>query len=343
MSEIRNRVRIQGGTYNGEDVSHLTFTQVSEYLIAKTGVGYIKVDGRETDGLADRVVRISCGSPEHVVPADDGMIFSDDELDEVESSETDEEIVERLRVRFQMLEQMTAAVKEGHIRGMIVSGAPGVGKSHGVEHVLNKYEFKSKVSKQPLKFEIVRGATSPLGLYMKLYELKDENSVVVFDDCDTVLLDDLSLNILKAALDSKSTRTIAWNTNSHALNKEDIPNSFEFKGAVIFITNISFENIRSKKLREHLMALESRCHYMNLTITTKREKVLRIKQITQDGMLRSRNIDDETVDDIIEFVEDNKDNLRELSLRTVSKIADLVKAFPKNWQAFAENTVMKTS
>ena len=32
--------------------------------------------------------------------------------------------------------------------------------------------------------------------------------VLVFDDCDSVLMDDLSLNILKAALDSGKRRRI---------------------------------------------------------------------------------------------------------------------------------------
>ena len=34
---------------------------------------------------------------------------------------------------------MTKAVKKGSVRAMIVSGPPGVGKSHGVEQVLDRY------------------------------------------------------------------------------------------------------------------------------------------------------------------------------------------------------------
>ena len=182
---------------------------------------------------------------------------------------------------------------------------------------------------------------SAIGLYCKLYNFADKDNVLVFDDCDSVLLDDLSLNILKAALDSKKTRRIHWNTDSFKLRNEGVPDSFEFKGGAIFITNIKFDNVKSKKLRDHLEALESRCHYIDLTIDTEREKMLRIKQITADGMLNEYQLGEGVVDDIVDFVDVNKKRLRELSLRTVLKVADLAKAFPDRWEAMAENTVMR--
>ena len=94
-------------------------------------------------------------------------------------------------------------------------------------------------------------------------------------------------------------------------------------------------------MRDHLEALESRCHYMDLTIDTDREKMLRIKQITKDGMLAEYKLSEEVEQEIIEYMETNKAKLRELSLRTVLKIADLAKAFPDKWEAMAENTVMR--
>ena len=89
------------------------------------------------------------------------------------------------------------------------------------------------------------------------------------------------------------------------------------------------------------MALESRCHYVDLTIDTEREKMLRIKQIVRDGMLNEYAFAQDLVDEIVDFVDINKKRLRELSLRTVLKVADLAKAFPQKWEAMAENTVMK--
>lgn len=257
---------------------------------------------------------------------------------------TDDEIMERLRTRFTILDDMTRAVKKGDVRAMIVTGPPGVGKSFGVEKVLSKHDVFADVAQDSKlkKYEVVKGAMSAIGLYSKLYEYSDKKSILVFDDCDSVLLDDLSLNILKAALDSSKKRMIHWNTDSRLLRSEGVPNSFEFKGGAIFITNIKFDNVRSKKLRDHLEALESRCHYLDLTIDTEREKILRIKQVvTECGMLDDYEFSDLEKEVLIDFVDENKKKLRELSLRTVLKIADLKKSMPSNWRAVAEVTCMR--
>jgi len=240
---------------------------------------------------------------------------------------------------------MTRAVKKGDVRAMIVSGPPGVGKSYGVEKVLSRHDVFADVAQDEKlkKYEVVKGAMSAIGLYKKLYEYSAKKNILVFDDCDSVLLDDLSLNILKAALDSSAKRTIHWNTDSRSLQSEGVPNKFEFKGGAIFITNIKFENVRSKKLRDHLEALESRCHYLDLTIDTDREKLLRIRQVTQDHNLFETNgfeFADYEKDEVIDFIDENKHKMRELSLRMVIKVASLKASMP-NWRRVAALTCMR--
>jgi len=329
-------IRITKGTckLNGglEDVSGMSFPLVEEFKVGRDG-GYVTVDGRGSPGFPSRNIRIMC--------SEDGFESAGGAV--TKGIESDEQAIERMRERFQMLEDMTRACKKGDVRAMIVSGPPGVGKSHGVEKVLGKHDLLADIAgdSKLKKYEVVKGAMSAIGLYCKLFQYADKDNVIVFDDCDSVLLDDLSLNILKAALDSKKNRTIHWNTDSYKLRNEGVPDSFEFKGSAIFITNIKFDNVKSKKLRDHLEALESRCHYIDLTIDSDRDKMLRIKQITSDGMLDAYELSNETVDDIIEFIETNKKRLRELSLRTVLKVADLAKAFPSKWESMAENTVMR--
>jgi DNA-binding NarL/FixJ family response regulator len=236
---------------------------------------------------------------------------------------------------------MTQAVKAGTVRAMIVTGPPGVGKSFGVEEVLSRQDLFNALGNKKPKYEIVKGAMSAIGLYSKLYEFSERGNVVVFDDCDSVLLDDLSLNILKAALDSSKKRTISWNTDSRMLRQEGVPDRFEFKAGAIFITNIKFENVRSKKLQDHLAALESRCHYIDLQMDTDREKVLRIKQITEDGMLETYDFENDEKTEIVDYIIENRAKMRELSLRTVLKVADLRKSFPMSWKQMAEVTVQK--
>lgn len=255
--------------------------------------------------------------------------------------ESNEEILSRLNERFDILTEMTKAVKRGDVRAMIVSGPPGVGKSHNVEAVLQKDGLFDTLGERKPKFEVVKGAMSSIGLYKKLYEFSDSKHVLVFDDCDDILQDELSLNILKGALDSSARRFISWNTDSRILRSEGIPDRFEFKGAAVFITNIKFEHVRSKKLRSHLDALESRCHYMDLEMDTQREKMLWIHNIVEKGMLDRYEFEDAVRAEVLEFINTNKDRLRELSLRMVLKIADLRRAFPKSWTSMAQTTCMK--
>lgn len=256
------------------------------------------------------------------------------------AQETDQDIINRLRDRFDILDKMTTAVKSGDVRAMIVSGPPGVGKSFGVENVLEKSDIFNKISQKQPDYEIVKGAVSSIGLYTKLYKFRKPRSVLVFDDCDSVLMEELSLNILKGALDSSERRFISWNTDSRVLRNEGVPDRFEFCGSVIFITNINFAHVRSKKLRDHLAALESRCHYIDLQMDTTREKILRIKQIVTDGMLDKYEFENPVIakDEILNFIDQNQKSLRELSLRMVIKLADLRKSFPNDWQTMAKTT-----
>ena len=255
--------------------------------------------------------------------------------------ETDEQVISRIATRFDILHDMTKAVIAGDVRAMIVTGPPGVGKSYGVEKELDKASMMDSIAGRPIKYEVVKGAMTALGLYAKLYEHADANHVLVFDDCDSVLMDELSLNILKAALDSGKKRVLHWNADSSKLRTEGIPNKFEFKGGVIFITNVKFENVRSKKLQDHLEALQSRCHYLDLTLDTMRDKFLRIKQIVATGELfGDYDLSKESEEEVISFMDAKKDKLREVSLRMALKIADLTKV-SSNWRELAENTVMR--
>jgi hypothetical protein len=328
-------IKIVEGTYKirgkDTDVSGLVFPMVEEFKIGAQG-GYVTVDGAAVNGFPDRNIKIKVSGPSGYEAAGKGVQSTVRE-------ESDAEIVERIRERFEMLKDMTKAVKKGNVRAMIVSGPPGVGKSHGVEEVLDRYATMESLGGLK-QHEVIKGATSALGLYCKLYKMADKGKVVVFDDCDSIFSDELSLNILKAALDSKKNRTIHWNTDSFKLRNEGVPDSFKFEASAIFITNLKFDKVKGK-LREHLEALESRCHYMDLTIDSDKDKMLRIKQVVQDGMLDAYDLEDEVKEEILDFVDINKGKLRELSLRTVLKVADLAKAFPDTWEAMAENTVMR--
>jgi len=203
------KIRILEGTYKirGKDVDlgGMVFPLVEGFKVGAKG-GYVTVDGAAVAGFPDRNIKIMCASQDSYASVDDSTAVTARE-------ETDEETIERLRERFEILEDMTRATKKGDVRAMIVSGPPGVGKSFGVEKVLGKHDLISTLGERPPKYQVVKGAMSAIGLYCKLYNYADKDNVLVFDDCDSIFADELSLNILKAALDSKKTRNIHGNTD----------------------------------------------------------------------------------------------------------------------------------
>jgi len=257
-------------------------------------------------------------------------------------SETEDEAMERIASTFDMLDKITDAASSGIVRGLVVSGPPGIGKSFGVEKQLAAANmFRTLEGKDPL-FEVVSGGVSSIGLYQKLYHNRSAKQVLVFDDCDGVLFEEECLNLLKAALNSGDKRRICWNKESRVLAVEDIPEAFDFEGSILFLSNIDFDRSIAKgsRIAAHLSAIMSRCHYLDLEIGSLRDKLLRIKQIVRDGMLTQFDFSAQQEADIVAFTTDNAEYLREVSLRMVKKIADFMKADPVGWYEMAEATCL---
>jgi len=336
-----SQVRIKFGEYRKKPVVDQVFTLVKGFQTGKKG-SYVTVknEGHFPEFNIDEV-KIKVNDIRDLEfgtsPATQESIPA-----EVTVTETDEQAMNRIAERFSVLDEMSAACINGDIRAMIVSGPPGVGKSFGVTTQMEKASLFDKVAGKRSRFQIVKGAISGIGLFATLYKYSDPKNVLVFDDCD-VWEDQDALNVLKGALDSGKNRRISWNKDSRLLREEGVPNQFDFKGSVIFITNLNFSDRKSAKIKAHLEALQSRCHYLDLTINTERDKLLRIKQVHRDadgGLFADYDFQPETVDEIMNYIEANHTKLREMSLRMCLKIADLVK-ISGNWKALAQATCMK--
>ena len=335
-------VKIKRGSYRNTDIVNEVFPLVKQFQIGAKG-GFITVDG--TGQFGKDKIRVLVKSPQEYEFVDateyTGAVATT--IADKHAGQTDEERIAEIGERFEILDSMTKAVLNGDIRAMIVSGPPGVGKSFTVEAQIERANLFQNIANAKPKHTVVKGSASPIGLYKVLYEYSDTNSVVVFDDCDSILFDDVSLNLLKGALDSGKSRKISWLSESRVLKQEDIPTSFQFKGSVIFITNLKFDQVKSTRLKDHLEALQSRCHYLDLTLDTMRDKVLRIRQIAKTGQLfEEMGIGDIGQEIIIDFLDANKNKMREMSLRMAIKVAQLYKSFPQNWESLARTTCMKT-
>jgi hypothetical protein len=334
-------IRILSGSYRNQPVANAEFELVRGFQTGARG-GFVTVKSAGHFGPEFDVVRVRVNSIQDIE-------FTGDAVSEHKTIpfknqprvETDEEVMDRIEQRFNILDDMTKAAIAGDIRAMIVVGPPGVGKSYGVEYQLEKAGLFDVMGNRKVKYEVIKGAMTPIGLYCTLYKHSDARNVLVFDDCDSILQDDLALNILKAALDSGKKRRIHWNSDSAMLRREGVPDQFDFKGSVIFITNLKFENLKSKKLQDHLEALQSRCHFLDLTLNTTRDKILRIRQIFRKGdLFQDYDFTPEQGEQIVEFMQDNHARLREISLRMALKLADLTKV-SANWRVLAESTCMR--
>lgn len=325
-----------GWTRSGVTITDRTFLVLDQPKRDKDGL-YITVEGNGHADLRSGRNRIYMEGIQCYQPVTQEMA----ERTEVKAKaevRSDEDIRKDLRETFEILGEMTKAVASNVVKGLVVSGPAGIGKSYTVDTTLrDTLEMLGRLSGRGPMYESISGGISASKLYQKLYEFKDEGQVLVFDDCDGVLYDEDSLNILKAALDSKKTRRISWNTHSHFLAANDIPSSFDYKGGIVFITNVKFDQVKSARIGNHLEAIVSRCHYMDIGIDTAREKIIHIRNVVErHGMLNEYEFTEAEQAEVMDYIDRNAKSLRELSLRMVLKISDLRRAMPRNWQAYVE-------
>jgi hypothetical protein len=329
-------VRITSGSYRNESIKGEVFTLVKGYQLGNKG-GFVTVKNEgQFPGRPDQV-RVNVDSQSMIE-----FVSGRDTVKVETPKESDEQAMDRIATRFGVLDEMSRACIAGDIRAMIVTGPAGIGKSHGVNLQMEKASMFDKLAGKKVRFEVVKGAMSGIGLFAKLYKFSDAKNVLVFDDCD-IWEDQDAINVLKGALDSGKTRRISWNKDSRLLREDGIPNSFNFNGSIIFITNKAFDNKKASKMQPHLDALQSRCHFLDLTVDTERDKMLRIKQVHRDadgGLFADYSFTQEQTDEIMNFIDANHAKLREVSLRMCLKIADLVK-ISANWRELAKATCMK--
>lgn len=254
--------------------------------------------------------------------------------------ETEAEIYQKLTDRFAAMETLAEATATGKNRSLIISGPAGLGKSFGVMKIVETLESKGY---RPV---VIRGFVRPTGLYKTLYDFKDKNCVVVFDDADSVFGDDVSLNILKTACDMTKKRQLSWLTETRMEDEEGekLPRRFDFEGSIIFITNYDFDAMIAggTKLAPHFEAMISRSHYLDLAMKTKMDYIVRLKQVIREkGMLEREGFSKTQQETLIEFIVTQQDTLRELSLRMVLKLAGLMRMNPAGWEKLAKVTCMR--
>lgn len=231
--------------------------------------------------------------------------------------------------RFKFVEQLISMVATGVQPSAVITGEGGLGKTYTVTKTLEKAGYKDisdlaefqvgSVVNMRKSFTFVKGYSTPKGLYRTLFE--NNKGIVVFDDCDAVLKDPISLNLLKSALDSYGKRIISWNAE---MRDEDLPRSFNFEGRVIFISNLDEGKIDQ--------AIRSRSMMIDLAMTSD-QKIERMETIAQAEEFMPE-YDKSIVADAIALIRELKDECKEISLRTLISVSK-IRASNTEWKDLA--------
>jgi len=211
--------------------------------------------------------------------------------------------------RFAFLDQFVNMTLSNITSSLLICGQSGLGKSHTVLEILDKNNLEEDAD-----YVIIKGYATPKALYATLYENKDK--VVIFDDCDSVLKDPVSLNILKGALDSYAKRTISW--LSKGFIDDGLPSSFDFEGQVIFISNISLPKI-DKAVRGRTLAVD-----VTMSI---QDRIDRMKAIVTHIL---PDYDLSLKEEVLEFIDEHKFEAKELNMRTFEKLIKVAFSYSGN-------------
>ena len=267
--------------------------------------------------------------------------------EDVDFGITDAQLLSDIQDRYEMMSKLGQGASKGSVRGMIVSGRAGVGKTYALERLLSERQDRAP---NTFRFEHLKGTISPINLYKKLYDYGRAGNVLLIDDADDVFFDTTSLNLLKAALDSSSTRRIGWHTESAALkeNGEQVyPTSFEYEGSVIFITNVDFQSViddgKQKKIVPHLEALMSRSLYLDLKIHSIRALSVWVGYIVQSKniLVNAFGLTKAQQKEATDWMTENATGMRTFSIRDALKIGQFIKTDPKRWTAAAEMLLLR--
>lgn len=160
-------------------------------------------------------------------------------------------------------------VTKGLQPGVIICGAPGIGKTYRCLQYL-----KSKGYENGENMHIIKGKCSTRSLWADLYDFREKGKILFLDDADGLIgknAPEDCINILKAALDSTASpegRLVSYRIAGKLVDENglDIPKEFYYNGSIIVLTNYAIGQLDT--------ALRGRVFTQTLDFTT--EQLLQI-------------------------------------------------------------------
>jgi hypothetical protein len=256
-----------------------------------------------------------------------------------EPEETAEHIIARMQTKFENINAYAHGVVNKAVRGLVISGPGGVGKTETLVRI-----FEDAAEKGLIKFEHIKGGNvTPIHLYKILYENRFDGNVVLMDDVDKIYNSEDALNLLKAGLDSSIVRKISWLSEAALLRNNEIPPSFIYNGSLAFITNRDLideaENGRGKDA-DHLEAFTTRPAYISIRFKTKRELFLWSEYMVKTNfILRQLELSDAVAEEIYTFARENYHLWRTVSIRSFIHIGRTYLMDQNRWKELAMETL----
>jgi hypothetical protein len=227
-----------------------------------------------------------------------------------------------LNKHYTTLAQQIQGVAQGRWH-LVINGPTGSGKTEFVKKVLGVYAERSPTFNS--------GSISAVGLFKLLYLNRAKGQVVVIDDSDSIFDSTEAVEVLKAALDTQPKKTVSWTKYSQALAKDGVPTEFTYEGRIIIITNRNMDRKEPKnKTDRMLMPLWSRVMYFAAGLPNRAWEVESIKMFYAAGEVRcfaEKKINATGQREIIDFVEEHKEELNDINFRLLSQLSDLYMAF----------------
>lgn len=227
--------------------------------------------------------------------------------------------------RFEFVEALSTMVATAKAPSAIITGEGGIGKTYTVTKTLASLGLVAATdatddTPAAKIYTVVKGYSTPMALYRTLYENNDR--IIVFDDCDSILKDPTAVNLLKAALDSYGKRIVSWQSEQRG---NDLPSSFQFHGGVIFISNHTLGTLDQ--------AIRTRALCVDLSMTAD-QKLERMEQIVANGDFLE-DVPEEYKRDALDCIKSNLSKVRNLSLRTLLQVTKVRSTDRRDWQRLA--------
>lgn len=253
-------------------------------------------------------------------------------------------IVQEVKDKYLTIEKMTSIFvnnPNAAMRGLLISGDAGFGKTH--------YTRKGLAGIDQSRIDYVKGSSiTPAVMFVKLYQNSNPGDILILDDVDIAHKSTADrntiLDLFKGATEpTKGERTLEWGRaqRNQMMVDNDVPQIFNFEGAVIWITNDTIETL-ADKCKSHWNAISSRFRQIPVWLNEQEKLMYTLHLVEEVGMLgvecqaKEGGYPQDIVDRAAEYIRNNYRFIDDISPRVAIAIADTIDNFSEEWKTYCD-------